>query len=101
MISYGYGYAVSTTFGFSFGLIVNYLFQMKITFRSHHSIWVMFKFFVGVIANYIITLAVVAFSVYLMDNALVGKLLSLPMVAINGFLLSRYWIFIPSLSRLE
>lgn len=93
MILCSYGYTVSTTTGFLLGLIVNYSFQMRFTFKSMHTPWGMFKFGIGVLSNYLITIAVVALSVWLIDNALIGKLLSLPLVAINGFLLSRYWIF--------
>ena len=43
--------------------------------------------------NYGLTIACVALTVALVDNPLAGKILSLPLVAVNGYLLSRYWIF--------
>lgn len=43
--------------------------------------------------NYILTLALVALSLSMFQNALIGKLVSLPLVAVNGFFLSKYWIF--------
>jgi hypothetical protein len=35
----------------------------------------------------------VALSVQLLDAALPGKLLSLPLVALSGFVLGKYWIY--------
>jgi hypothetical protein len=43
--------------------------------------------------NYILTIVCVALAVAVADNPLAGKILSLPLVAANGYLLSRYWIF--------
>jgi hypothetical protein len=48
------------------------------------------------LANYAITLiAVEVFHVWL-NMPLLGKVLSLPLIAVNGFLLSKYWIYRPT-----
>jgi hypothetical protein len=38
-------------------------------------------------------MACVALSVSLLDSPLAGKLASLPLVALNGYVLGKYWIF--------
>ncbi|MDT1843052.1 GtrA family protein, partial [Acinetobacter baumannii] len=43
--------------------------------------------------NYLLMLACVALAAALLDNPLAGKLVSLPIVAINGYLLSKHWIY--------
>lgn len=43
--------------------------------------------------NYGLTLGCVALSVALLDQALAGKIASLPLVAISGFVLGKYWIY--------
>ena len=43
--------------------------------------------------NYLMTIACVALGQAVFDNPLVGKIVSLPLVAANGYLLGKYWIF--------
>jgi hypothetical protein len=45
--------------------------------------------------NYLITIGLVSVALMLGALPLVGKLLSLPVVAVNGYLLSKHWIFEP------
>ena len=94
LILCGVGKITSTSIGFLLGLLFNYAFHAKMTFRSKTSIFVIFRFLVGVGANYLITIASVYCSYSLFhQSALIGKIISLPIVAINGFLLGKYWIF--------
>lgn len=106
----GISVAAATTAGFLAGLLLSYGFHARVTFaRLHDSAgparWLRFLCVVGL--NYLLTLACVglalagagalaagpAGAVSEAGAALAGKLLSLPLVACNGFLLSKYWIF--------
>jgi putative flippase GtrA len=89
----GRHYFFATSVGFILGLIANYALHAKVTFNAGGSPTVMLKFLTVVILNYLITLMFVFTSVQWMQNALVGKVMSLPLVAVIGFLLSRFWIF--------
>jgi hypothetical protein len=43
--------------------------------------------------NYALTLGCVALAQTLAGMPLAGKIVSLPLVSINGYLLGKYWIF--------
>jgi putative flippase GtrA len=83
----------ATTYGFLAGLIVNYAFHAKVTFKNVTTLATFTRFLCVVGINYLITLACVASAVALFQWPLLGKLVSLPLVALNGFFLSKYWIF--------
>jgi len=83
----------ATSAGFLAGLCVNYAFHAKVTFKNVTSLRTLSRFLCVVGLNYLITLALVALSLALFEQALVGKILSLPVVAVNGFFLSKHWIF--------
>ena len=93
MMTFGFNYIIATSVGFFFGLIVNYLFHAIITFQSISGYSVILRFILVVGINYIITVAFVTLSLYTLDSALIGKISSLPFVAVNGFMLSKYWVF--------
>ena len=84
---------IAATAGFLAGLCVNYIFHAKVTFRNVTNVSTLGRFFGIVVINYFITLGCVALSLVLVDMALVGKIISLPIVAVNGFFLSKYWVF--------
>lgn len=83
----------ATSAGFAAGLLVNYAFHAKVTFSHIHSAAGVLRYLTLVAANYLLTLACVALSVRLCGHPLPGKVLSLPVVAVNGFLLGKYWVF--------
>jgi len=93
LIRVGVHYAVATTLGFVAGLVANYVLHSRLTFKSASSLHSMLKFGLVVSVNYGITLVCVWASQRWLGGTMAGKLLSLPLVAGNGFLLSRYWIF--------
>jgi len=93
MISMGFDHIISVTVGFFVGLIINYAFHVKLTFKSASSFLVLIRFSLVVCANYLITIIFVMVSFSIIESVLVGKIVSLPVVAVNGFLLSKYWIF--------
>jgi len=84
---------VATTAGFLAGLGLNFLLHTRVTFRASYSHAALAKFMLIVMLNYLLTLLCVGLSAAWLSNALIGKLLSLPLVAANGFLLSRHWVF--------
>jgi len=93
MIFMGYVNILSVTVGFFGGLIVNFGFHVKLTFKSVTSFLILIRFLLVVLVNYLITVAFVMISFSFLENVLVGKIASLPIIAINGFLLSKYWVF--------
>lgn len=93
LILNGTGAFVATSFGFLAGLCVNYAFHAKVTFKNVTNARTLSRFLCVVGLNYLITLGLVALMLALFQQALVGKLLSLPVVAVNGFFLSKHWIF--------
>lgn len=84
---------VATTAGFVTSLFINYAFHAKVTFKNIASPATFMRYVCVVALNYLITVGIVALSMYTTGVPLIGKLVSLPLIAINGFLLSKYWIF--------
>jgi putative flippase GtrA len=83
----------ATTIGFTVSLCINYLFHAKFTFSSkvHSSSFA--KYLIVVAFNYMITLGMVIFFSWLISSALVGKIVSLPIIAIIGYFSGKYWIY--------
>jgi putative flippase GtrA len=85
---------LAATTGFFSGLLFNYAFHALFTFRSPTSLAVLSRFLVTVALNYLITMLLVYVSFSLLRiGVLPGKILSLPIVAVNGYLLSKHWVF--------
>ncbi len=93
LIMQGTHHTAAASVGFVAGLLVNYAFHSRVTFDQAASKSSFARYLCVVGLNYGLTIACVALAVALFDNPLAGKILSLPMVAANGYLLSRYWIF--------
>ena len=93
LIHNGIGSVAAASAGFGAGLLVNYLFHAKITFQRSTGGANFARYLCVVGINYLITIGLVALAAALFDWPLAGKLVSLPIVAVNGFLLSKYWIF--------
>ncbi|HYW76271.1 MAG TPA: GtrA family protein [Gammaproteobacteria bacterium] len=86
-------YTVAATAGFIVGLGINYTGHAHITFKATSSVVGMIKFGAVVFMNYIVTMAFVIGFQHLVGKALLGKVISLPVIAANGFLWSKYWVF--------
>ena len=86
-------YEGAVSLGYVIGLVVNYIFHARVTFRKASSGATIVKFGNVVFLNYLITMLCVAVSQHWFSSVLVGKLASLPLVAVNGFLQCRYWVF--------
>lgn len=83
----------ATSCGFLLGLVVNYAFHARMTFSAPSTVGSVVRFLVIVGINYALTLAfVLVFNAFL-ASPLLGKVASLPAVAVNGFLLSKFWVF--------
>lgn len=93
LLKSGTGQVTATSVGFLGGLFLNYLAQSRMTFgvQVNWARWWRFLCVVGL--NYAITLLFVLAFESLSGAALLGKLVSLPVVALVGFSLSRRWIF--------
>jgi putative flippase GtrA len=93
LISAGAHHTAAASAGFGAGLLVNYAFHSQVTFSAGASRSSFVRYLAVVGLNYLLTIACVALAVAVANNPLAGKILSLPLVAVNGYLLSRYWIF--------
>lgn len=93
LIGAGMHYASATTAGFLAGLLVNYGFHSRVTFGQASTTSSFARFLCVVGLNYLLTMACVSLSVSFLGSPLPGKILSLPLVALNGFVLSKFWIF--------
>jgi putative flippase GtrA len=51
------------------------------------------RFSMVTVMNYLVTLALVTAGVHWLQSPMLGKLLSIPVVAIHGFLWGKYWVF--------
>jgi putative flippase GtrA len=84
---------LATTSGFVLGLLVNFLLHTRITFATQVGWLSTFRFWGIVAVNYGLTLVFVMAAQWLGFSAIEGKLASLPVVAVNGFLLGKFWAF--------
>ena len=87
------GINLAVTLGYTLGLTFNYLCHQRITFKAATTTVTVVRFGIFVLINYLVTLVFVFTSVHWFDAAMPGKLASLPVVAIIGFLAGKYWIF--------
>jgi putative flippase GtrA len=83
----------ATTAGFLAGLLVNYAFHSRVTFGAAASGSSFARYLCVVGLNYLLTMGCVALAVTLAGMPLLGKIMSLPLVSVNGYLLSKFWIF--------
>ncbi len=84
---------LATSLGFAGGLLFNYAFHARVTFKSAAGVGSFARYLCVVAGNYLLTLGFVALSLALVGNPLVGKVLSLPVIAAIGFVLSKRWIY--------
>lgn len=93
LLMLGVHYSLAASAGFGTGLLVNYAFHTKITFDSSANSANFARYLLVVSINYLLMLLCVALSATFLDNPLTGKLVSLPLTAVNGYFLSKYWIY--------
>lgn len=93
LIQFGVNYLAAATFGFIAGLITNFLLHSSVTFGVRHSYAAFTRYIAVVLFNYLLTLLAIEISIRWLETPLPGKILSLPAVAMSGFILSKYWIY--------
>lgn len=93
LLGFGANLLTATSAGFFISLLVNYLFHAKYTFaaKAHSSSFSKYLLVVG--SNYLLTLALVSIAFRLLGNALVGKLIVLPVIALVGYFAGKHWVF--------
>lgn len=93
LITGGMAPLAAASTGFLAGLAVNFAFHARVTFHSLATPATFTRYLCVVALNYLLTIGMVALSMALVGSALAGKLASLPVVAVNGYFLSKHWIF--------
>jgi putative flippase GtrA len=93
LIYIGMAPMLATSIGFASGLLVNFAFHAKVTFSSTVSATNFSRYMCVVAINYGLTLALVSLAVAVAGSALAGKIISLPVVALNSYFLSKRWIY--------
>jgi putative flippase GtrA len=87
-------YQIAVSAGFVAGLTINFVYHAQITFVTLMSSLMAARYLIVVALNYGLTIAVIWLSHHIWGQpVLLGKILSLPIVAASGFLLGRLWIF--------
>jgi putative flippase GtrA len=89
----GFHQVAATSLGFAAGLIFNYFLHSRMTFGVHANWPRWWRFLCVVCLNYALTLLFVLSFASLLNEPVLGKIFSLPFVALVGFFLSRRWIF--------
>lgn len=89
----GLYYMYAATVGFAAGLAANFALHTMLTFKASYSHTKLARFMAVVLVNYLITMACVSAFHHWFDMPVLGKVISLPLVAVNGFLLSKHWVY--------
>jgi len=93
LLHYGAHFALATTVGFMTGLLVNYAWHSRVTFDTAATPSSFARYLCVVLLNYLLTLGCVALADTVFGMPLAGKIASLPLIAVNSYLLGKYWIF--------
>jgi putative flippase GtrA len=93
LLTMGWATVPATSAAFLAGLIVNFTFHARLTFASAMTASVFLRYLCMVGINYLITLACVWGTDVLWQQPLIGKVLSLPLAACNGFVMGKRWVF--------
>lgn len=89
----GVHHTAAASAGFATGLVINYAFHSRVTFNAAANPANFARYLCLIGVNYLLTIGCVALADAAIASSLAGKLLSLPLVAVNGYLLGKYWIF--------
>lgn len=84
---------IAVTISFIAGMLVYIWFHANLTFKTTLNTDRVVRFLMILCINYLVTLTAVLFLEIQGFSHLLGKLISLPLIAIHGFLWSRLWIF--------
>ncbi len=86
-------YLLAASLGFFVGLVANFLMHTHVTFGAKYSHGTLARFISVVLINYFLTMLMVYLSQVVLNMPILGKLISLPLVAGNGFILSKNWVY--------
>lgn len=89
-------YLAAATLGFVFGLTVNLILHSNVTFKKNISCRIFVRYMIVVVVNCSLTLLGVQVFNQLLSMPVLGKVVLLPLIAINGFFLSKCWIYEPA-----
>ena len=84
---------VALTGAFICGLGINLWLHSRLTFESTLRTENSIRFLLVVVMNYVLTLSVVFVLERLGQGYFSGKITSIPLVALHGFLWSKHWVF--------
>ena len=92
---HGASTGLAVTLGFAAGFLLNFLLHARFTFSmARLELGQFARFFAVTAINYLVTLAVVGVLHDLAGlDVVVAKVISLVPVALNGYLLSKVWVF--------
>jgi putative flippase GtrA len=93
LLAAGAHFTVAATAGFATGLLVNYGFHSRVTFGAAATANNFARYMCVVGINYLLTMLFVSASAHLLGDPVLGKIVSLPVVAVNGYVLGKFWIF--------
>jgi putative flippase GtrA len=89
----GVGYFLAAAMGFIASVALNYFLHATFTFGGAKTAHSAFRFASVVAMNLGLSLLFVELGQQLFSAPVFGKLISLPIVAVNGFLWSKHWVF--------
>ncbi|CCN70289.1 GtrA family protein [Vibrio nigripulchritudo] len=91
---------VSISIAFLIGLAVNYYLHTYLTFKSSASKGNFIRFMIAVLVNYLLMLLIIEFCMIVIGLSIMwAKFISLPIIALNGFILSKLWVYNERRSR--
>lgn len=93
LLKFNFHLLTSVSIGYLTGVLFNFFTQAIITFNSNVSGKRLLKYLTVVAINYFLTLIIILVFKKIGLSPLVGKIFSLPIVAIFGFYLSKKWIY--------
>jgi putative flippase GtrA len=84
---------LSLTLAYILAVAFNFYCHSKFTFTFRMSLFVFCKYISVVLLNYILTVCLVYLLVQIGWSVIAGKIFSLPVVAVVGFILSKRWVY--------
>ncbi|WP_427913609.1 GtrA family protein [Ramlibacter sp. MMS24-I3-19] len=84
---------LAASFAMPLGVVVNYSYHAKVTFGARITGMSITKYLVVLGINYLTTVGMVWISDQMFAGPLIGKVASLPVVAMTTFVLGRHWAF--------
>ena len=92
-LKFNFQVLTSVSIGYIAGVLFNFLTQAIVTFNSNISGKKLLKYLTVVAINYFLTIIIVLIFKKLTCGPMIGKIFSLPIIAIIGFYLSKKWIY--------